>query len=156
MTKKQIKDEEVKTDNGQNGSEAFPEPAKDEIIEARAEGVKDAIRESHKDAYLRGANEGYGDSGAPQNRQIVVDANVLQLRDVLGLSAEELKKRVAEDADNPITEGKVAGLLEMERSGQNRTEYVRVLCDRLGVKSPTEVTAAGPAFTNDTSNISKL
>jgi hypothetical protein len=37
------------------------------------------------------------------------------------------------------------GLLDLERSGQNRTEYVEALCKRLGVDDPRDVTHAGPA-----------
>ena len=64
--------------------------------------------------------------------------------------------RIDQHADNAISESKIAGLLEMERSGRNRTEHVQVLCKRLGVKSPTEVTDAGPAYTNDTTQTNKL
>lgn len=142
------------TDEGVHGSEAFPEPSKDEILEARAQGVKDAIAESTKEAYMRGANEGYGD--APAGRQIVVDKEVFKLQDLLDLGADGLRDRIAEDADNPITEGKVAGLLEVERSGKNRTDVVKVLMERLGIESPYEVTAAGPGYTNDITPTTKL
>jgi hypothetical protein len=143
------------TEQGQNGSEAFPAPTKEEIVEARAEGVKDAIRESHKEAYMRGANEGYGDAPA-SGPTIVMDRGVFQLQDLLDLDVDALAERVSEKNENPITEGKIAGLLEVERSGKNRTDYVKVLMDRLGIKSPYEVTSAGPAFTNDTTPTTKL
>jgi hypothetical protein len=46
--------------------------------------------------------------------------------------------------------------LGLERSGQNRTEHVKVLCERLGVKSPYEVTQAGPAWTNDQTLLTEI
>jgi hypothetical protein len=39
----------------------------------------------------------------------------------------------------------------MERSGKNRTDVVEVICAVLGIKSPYEVTDAGPSYTNDVS-----
>ena len=143
------------TDEGQFGSEAFPGPSKDEIVQARTEGVIDAIKESTKDAFKRGANEGYGNAPG-EERVIVVAADVLFLAPVLELDEKALADRIDENADAPLTESKVAGLLEMERSGKNRTHVVKALCKRLGVKSPTEVTDAGPAYTNDATPVSKL
>jgi hypothetical protein len=133
-------------------NEAFPEPTKAEIIEARAEGVKDAIRESTKEAKMAGVDEGYGGDDTGKHR-IEVDHGVFQLQHLLDLSADALKAELAGKGDYPaaISEGKVAGLLEMERSGKNRTEHVQAMCKHLGIKSPYEVTDAGPAFTNDTS-----
>lgn len=74
---------------------------------------------------------------------------VMQFAPLLDLGLEEFEKAIKEGADDPVPEEKVAGLLELERSGKNRTDYVQALCKRLGVKSPYEVTAAGPGYTND-------
>lgn len=74
----------------------------------------------------------------------------------LKLSADDLAERIAEGADDPIPEEKVAGLLKLERSGQNRTDHVKVLLDRLGLESPYQVTNAGPPHTNDTRPITEL
>ena len=144
------------TDQGQFGNPAFPEPKAEEIVEARKEGVIDAIKSSTADAFKRGANEGYGDAPGPdsEKRRIEVDHNVFNLAPLLDLSAEELKKRVDPKAEGSLSEGKVAGLLETERSGRNRTEHVKVLVERLGVKSAYDVTDAGPPYTNDTSSTS--
>jgi len=73
---------------------------------------------------------------------------------LIDLGLDAFKDAIAEDADNAIPESKVAGLLELERSGKNRTEYVNALCKRLGVKSPLEVTGAGPSHTNDVTPVS--
>ncbi len=134
---------------------AFPEPSKADIVEAKAQGIKEAIAESTKNAYLSGAAEGYGDSDG-NVRVFGGTRDVMQLLHLLDGSAEALKERVGEKSEIPLSEGKIAGLLEAERSGKNRTEYVKVLCERLKVSSPYEVTDAGPAFTHDTSNVSAL
>lgn len=148
------------TDQGQMGSQAFPEPSAEQVVEARKEGVLDAIKSSTEEAFKRGANEGYGDAPGPDGEQpaqrIVVDSNVLFLRDALDGDADALRERVKPDLERPLTEGQIAGLLEMERSGRNRTEHVEVLCQRLGIKSPYEVTNAGPAWMNDTTGVTKL
>jgi hypothetical protein len=81
---------------------------------------------------------------------------VLPLEPYLKLSAEDLEKAVSEKADNLLSESQVAGILILERSGPNRTDQVKVLCKRLKVKSPLEVTKAGPAHTNDATPVTKL
>lgn len=131
-------------------NDAFPEPSKSEIVAARAQGVKDAIQESTKDAYKTGANEGYGDSQSAGTKFEGM-REVFHLQHLVDLHPDELKKTLDGTVDTKValTEAQIAGLLEVERSGKNRTDVVKVLCERLGVKSPAEVTAAGPAYTND-------
>jgi hypothetical protein len=142
------------TDQGQFGNPAFPEPKAEDTVEARKEGVLDAIKSSTEEAYKRGANEGYGDAPGPEGapRRIEVDHNVFNLAPILDGSPEDVKKRLDPQAENSLSEGQVAGLLETERSGRNRTDHVKVLVERLGVKSAYEVTDAGPPYTNDTSS----
>lgn len=142
-----------KTENQE--AQAFPEPSKDEILQARADGVKDAIKESTKDAYKTGANEGYGTSES-STKTFEGSKDVSAIQDWVDLDIKELEKRIKGDGERPITEARIVGLLEVERSGKNRTEVVQVLCKRLGIKSPYEATAAGPAYTNDTTSLSKL
>lgn len=69
---------------------------------------------------------------------------------LLDLDPDALTKTLKGEGDlSPIpTQGQIASLLEMERSGRNRTDVVEALCDVLGIKSPYEVTDAGPAYTN--------
>lgn len=140
-------------------NKAFPEPKPAEIKAARADGVKDAIRESTKDAYISGANEGYGDDSAVTQRFTGV-REVGHLQDLVDLPEDDLGDLLDGKGDHPrsgrLTDAQVAGLLEVERSGKNRTGHVKVLMKRLGVKSPYEVTSAGPAYTNDTTNITAL
>lgn len=88
--------------------------------------------------------------------RIVKTADVMHLAELLESPPETLKARLdgktPDGNDDPnaagLTEGQIAGLLETERSGKNRTDIVKVLCDRLGIKSPYEVTSAGPNYTN--------
>lgn len=145
---------EPKTEN-----KAFPEPKAAEIASLRAEGVKDAIKESTKDAYIAGANEGYGDDSAVTQRFTGI-REVGHLQDLVDLPEDDLSDILNGKGDHVrsgrLTEAQVAGLLEVERSGKNRTNVVRLLCKSLGVKSPYEVTTAGPAHTNDTTNITAL
>jgi hypothetical protein len=136
-------------------NEAFPTPKAAVVKKAREEGIADAIKESTKDAYKRGADEGYGE-GEDEARTWVGTADIMNLLPVLDLGLDAFKDAIDEKADMPITEARVAGLLEAERSGRNRTEYVKALMKRLGVKHVHEVTTAGPAFTVDTTNISDL
>lgn len=138
-------------------NEAFPEPKPAEIKAARKEGVKDAIRESTKDAYVSGANEGYGD--APTQRFAGLK-EVSHLQDLVDLPEDDLADLLHGKGDHvhsgKLSEAQIAGLLEVERSGKNRTNVVKLLCKRLGVSDPREVTSAGPAHTNDTTNITAL
>jgi hypothetical protein len=85
-----------------------------------------------------------------ENRTYPGSDEILQLEPYLKLSLADLEKAISEDAEDLLSEEKVAGILILERSGPNRTDQVKVLCARLGVKSPLEVTKAGPAHTNDT------
>lgn len=62
------------------------------------------------------------------------------------------------DKKDGIPEEKVAGLLILERNGQNRTDFVRLLMKRLGIKDlKAELPqAGGPDYTNDVTPLSKL
>jgi len=58
------------------------------------------------------------------------------------------KERLSDDAAN--------ALLRLERAGQNRTPYVDALMKRLGIKSPYEVTSAGPAYTINVTPVARF
>lgn len=135
-------------------NEAFPQPTDAAVIAAREEGVRDAIKESTKDAFKAGVNEGgYGgevDPDAPPQ----IDHEVFQLQPLLDLDVDGLEATLKGDRAHPqVSLGKIVGLLECERSGKNRTEHVQMMCRLLGIKSPYEVTDAGPNYTNDTSRV---
>lgn len=129
-------------------------PSTADVQKARNEGVTEAIKENAKDAYNY-ATDGQL-PGEPPARQFTGSDDIMQYAGLLSLSAADLASRVAPNAVAPVPEEKVAGLLALERAGQNRTDYVQLLCKRLGVKSPYEVTSAGPPHTNDTTNITAL
>lgn len=130
-------------------------PSVGAVAKARNEGVTEAIKEDAKEAY-RYATDGQL-PGEPIGRQIINTGEHTNFIDgMLGLGPDDLKARVDEKADDPLSEEQVANLLELERSGPNRTPHVQVLCKRLKVKSPYEVTTAGPDYTNDVTNVTPV
>lgn len=74
---------------------------------------------------------------------IIKDAAVIHLVEILDLDPDALKERLDADDKVALSQGQVAGLLEVERSGKNRADIVQVLMDWLGISSPYEVTDAG-------------
>jgi hypothetical protein len=150
MTTKKIAKDESKPDEN---VKHFPELSEEEKTEAEKEGVKAAMAQSAQTNFAtQSATEApdYVGDRWPDRHEIMRFAHIIDL----GLDA--FKKAIADDAESLIPEGKVAGLLELERSGKNRTEYVNALCKRLGVKSPLEVTSAGPGHTNDVTPVAVL
>lgn len=130
-------------------------PSTSEVQKARNEGVVEAIKEQAKDVYVY-ATDGQLPGEQPQRQYLGSDQHTNLIDGMLGLGAEDLAKALDPKADAPLSEDQVANLLKLERAGPNRTDQVKVLCKRLGVKSPLEVTDAGPAYTNDTTNVTKL
>ena len=130
----------------------YPELTEGEKLAAEKEGVKEACKQSAETNFAtRSATEteSSGDRW-PDRHEIMRYAHIVDL----GLDA--FKEAVKADAEPSIPESKVAGLMELERSGKNRTEYVAALCARLGVDSPLEVTGAGPGHTNDVTAVNKI
>ncbi len=122
-------------------------PSTSDVQKARNEGVTEAIKENAKDAYNY-ATDGQL-PGEPANQRFLgSDQHSNMIDGMLSMSPQALEEAVAEKADVPLSEDQVANLLKLERAGQNRTPYVHLLCKRLKVKSPYEVTNAGPAYTN--------
>ncbi len=128
--------------------ETLPDLSKKDVEAAKKEGALDAIRES-------AASRFKATDGIPVNEGepgITPTYDVFHLQDMVDLDPDALKKAL--DGKDPayplaLSDGQIAGLLEVERSGKNRTDIVKVLCDRLGIKTPYEVTDAGPNYTND-------
>ena len=129
-------------------------PSAAEIAKAQKEGVKEQVKESAKDTY-RALTDG-NLPGDPPARQWIGMDDIMGFEPLLDLGVKEFEARIAEDSDNPVPEEKVAGLLSLERAGRNRTPYVQAMCKRLGVKSPYEVTNAGPGYTNDVHPVTEL
>lgn len=120
------------------------------LASAQQEGVTEAIKENAKEAY-RYMTDGQLPGEPPARQFTNSDAHTNLISGMLSLSPDELAEAIADDAASPMTEDQVANLLALERAGPNRTDHVQLLCKRLGVKSPYEVTNAGPAYTNDIS-----
>jgi hypothetical protein len=132
----------------------LPTLSESEVAAARVEGMKEAVKESAKDAY-KGLTDGVN-LDEPPARQFIGKDDIMAFEPLLSLGVKEFEARIAEKSDNPVPEEKVAGLLELERSGQNRTPYVQAMCKRLNIKSPYEVTSAGPGYTNDVHPVTEL
>lgn len=127
-----------------------------EVADARAEGAKEAVKESAKDAYtaLTDGNlpsdiepAPYHGSDESQQYAFMIDFGIDQLTEMV------------EKKDSPVTDTMAAGLLNLERNGQNRTPYVKLLMKRLGLKGRDElrsVAPGGPDYTNDLTNITDL
>lgn len=126
-----------------------------DIAKARRDGAIEAEKEAAKASYTY-ATDGNLPGEEGSGARWPGKSEVMQFAHLINLGVEEFEAAVADDADPLIAEDKVAGLLELERSGQNRTPYVQALMKRLGVDSPYEVTAAGPGFTNDVRPVTQL
>lgn len=127
--------------------ETLPDVPASKVKAAQMEGIQDAIAEGAKARFLQtdGVEVQDYDPG------ITPTYDVFHLQDLVDLDPDALKATLDGKGDRPVSlsEGQVAGLLEVERSGKNRTDIVKVLCDHLGIDSPYEVTDAGPNYTND-------
>lgn len=119
---------------------------------AEKEGLKQAYAESAATNFRTQSET----TGEPQGDRWPDRHEIMPWAHLVDLGLDAFKDAIKPDADPLVPEGKVAGLMELERSGKNRTEYVKALCDRLGVSSPLEVTSAGPGFTNDVSQINQI
>lgn len=119
---------------------------------------KDVAADLAKDALKQEARESTGTEGEVDPRASKwLGADEIQMYAHLvegGIGA--LEKAI--DPKEGIPEEKVAGLLILERNGQNRTEFVKLLMKRLGIKDLVKELpqAGGPDYTNDTTPLSKL
>ncbi len=127
------------------------QPTPKEIAQAQKEGVLDAVKAA---ATTQGIDELRGEE--PVADKYLGKDEIMPWAHVVEYSLEELKAALDPKAENLIPENKVAGLLGLERGGKNRTDFVKLYMDRLGIKSPYEVTDAGPSYTNDVSSVTQL
>ncbi|MDH7638952.1 hypothetical protein [Sphingomonas oryzagri] len=125
----------------------LPDVPASKVKEAQLSGIQDAIAEGAKARFK--ATDGIEDNDPEPG--ITPTYDVFHLQDLVDLDPDALKDTLNGKGDRPVSlsEGQVAGLLEVERSGKNRTDIVKVLCDYLGIETPYEVTDAGPNYTND-------
>lgn len=123
----------------------------DAATEMAKEAVKDEI------ALDTGTKPSQADEEAAAKRNRFLGCDDIQQFAYLLDAGMETLKRVTDKQDG-IPENKIAGLLILERNGQNRTEYVKLLMKRLGIKDlKSELPqAGGPDYTNDTTNLSDL
>jgi len=123
---------------------------------ARKEGAKEDVKDAAKDThrYLTDGNL----PGDPPANQYLGSDEIQMWAYIIDLGVEDFEKRVASKGDDAVPEEKVAGLLKLERAGQNRTPYVKAMMKRLGIKGGDlyKITTAGPAYTNDVTNITDL
>ncbi len=132
------------------GSPAIPELTDADKAAARKEGATEALKESAKESYQYLTDGNLPGDGEGSHLRWPTKSDIMQFAYIIDLPIDEFEERVS-GKTMPLAEDKVAGLLELEKSGQNRTPYVEALVKRLGVKSVREVTAAGPNYTNDVS-----
>lgn len=158
MTKETAKQQaKLSAETAKEGAErtGIAAPSQTDVEKARAEGVTEAIKEQAKDAYEYATDGQLPGEPTDGPRFTFSDAHTNMIDGLLGLGADELAEAI--DPKGALTDDQVANLLKLERNGPNRTEQVKVLCKRLGVKSPLEIPGAGgPGYTNDTTSISKL
>lgn len=125
----------------------LPDLKAKEVAEAKKDGIKQAIAEGAAAQFKQTDGIPFGDEPKPA---IIKTNDAMHMGYLLDLQPDVLTKTLKGEGDlKPIpTQGQIASLLEMERSGKNRTDVVQALCDVLGIDSPYEVTDAGPAWTN--------
>lgn len=130
-------------------------PSEKDVKEARNEGITESIKEQAKESYEY-ATDGQL-PGEPADQRFLGSSQHTNMIDgLLALGVDELKERIDPKADDLLSEDQVANLLKLERAGPNRTDHVKALCKRLDIKSPYEVTMAGPPYTNDQTNVTEL
>lgn len=131
--------DKIKTD------ETLPDVPAKAVEEAQLQGIQDVIAEDAGARFKATDGVAVTEGGASR---ITPTYDVFQLAHLLDLAPDALMDALKGEDGPAITLGQAAGLLETERSGKNRTDVVKVLCDYLGIKSPYEVTDAGPNYTN--------
>lgn len=137
----------------------IPDLSQTEVKAAKKEGATDYIKDGVAAAMSADTGTtGDADLSAERTKfQVAPDINSTDIAPLLNLSVDDLTKRLKSKAVEDAIDFEVAkGLLALERSGKNRTGYVKALCSAIGVKSPYEVTIAGPAYTNDETAVTEL
>lgn len=128
-------------------------PSKDEITEARKEGVLDRVREAATTQDIDRPEVEPQDAPRFYN---IIGTNLIEPLTDLGLEA--LTGAIDPKNDNGLAEDVIANLLILERNGKNRTDFVKLLMERLSIKDIRKELpqAGGPDYTNDVTAISKL
>lgn len=127
-----------------------------EIKQAEKEGVLDRVRES---ANTQDIDVLKGEEPDPKHQPKVYNIDdTNQVEHLTDLGLEALEKAIDPEADEPLSEETIGKLLILERNGKNRTDFVKLLMKRLGIKDIRKELpqAGGPDYTNDISAVSKL
>ncbi len=139
------------------------EVTKAELAEARKEGALEHVKESGKRDAATGLAAPHYDKDAlerlAETQRLQVDSTVpsTPLAPLLELSVDDLTRRLTEDEeDGYISFDQAKMLLSLERSGKNRTGYVKALLKAIGTDDPYKVTPAGPPYTNDETSVTEL
>ena len=127
-------------------NQSLPDLDHADIDAAKEAGALDAVREAAKAQFQ--ATDGVAVTSDPVG--ITPTYDIFHLQDMLEMDPKALKAALEGKGDGAFVPslGQTAGLLEAERSGKNRSDVVDTLCAHLGIKSPYEVTDAGPNYTN--------
>lgn len=130
-------------------------PSQEEIQEARKEGVLDRVRES---ANTQDIDMLKGDESERGRFSHVNVDGTNQVEHLTDLGLDGLKSAIDPKKDELLAEEVIAKLLILERNGKNRTDFVKLLMDRLKIKDIHKELpqAGGPDYTNDVSAVSKL
>lgn len=137
---------------------AGQEFSKKEIETAQRDGIKDTIKDRMAGAVAADtgtkADVDSEEEARRQNLRVRADLLSTFIAPLLDLSVEELEDRLT-DAKHERFIGfdDAKGLLHLERSGKNRTEYVKMFMKVLKIDSPYEVSDAGPSYTNDVTTV---
>ena len=129
------------------------------VSEQKPKVQTEAAKEVAKEAVVGESRMDTGTTGEPDeeaNRFQGVESETNLLEPLLGAGFGALEGML--DKKDGLGEDKIAALLILERNGQNRTEYVKAMMKRLGIKDLRKELpqAGGPDFTNDTTNLSDL
>lgn len=131
------------------------QPSEAEVKQAQKEGVLDKVREAQTTQTI---NPLEGDEPEPARFAQVNLDGTNQIEHLTDLGLDGLKEAIDPKKDDPLSEETVAKLLILERNGQNRTDFVKAMMDRLKIKDIRKdlPQAGGPDYTNDVSAVSKL
>lgn len=148
------------TTHKKDESELAGKIAADKVGEKKAQVTDEVATDLAKDAVKQEAKLSTGNESetveTSQWGNVSIEANKIDY--LLDFGLEALKKAVDPKAEKPLPEEYVAGALALERNGKNRTDFVKVYKDRLGIKDIAKELpqAGGPDYTNDVTQVSNL
>ena len=118
---------------------------------AETDAAKEVAKESAKELIKQ--DTGTASDTEPLNKWLGSD-EIMPWSYLLEGGIEVLEDAI-HDKKRPLAEEKVYGLLALERNGQNRTPFVRLMMKRLNLKAE-DLPGGGPDYTNDVTPTTKL